>query len=162
MFGLLRRQFGSRICTPLPSWLNLSHCMQESPNSFVNTFYGGHVCLILFLYLLHLALLRRPRNLMVRVGIFGLAVFLSIPFLYYVSQEWNSRFLVSTLAIYIGEPVMFLTIPALSFFVDSYSRTKSWPLYLLVWRWIGEVVILLPLWVMGCSWAMLCMQWYWI
>src|ERR1017187_179134 len=125
--------------------------MREFLKNFVDSFYGGHGCLIPFFYLLPLALLRRPRSLMVRVGVFGLVVFLSVPFLYYVSQQWNSRFMTTTLAIYIGEPVTFLTIPALSFFVDSYSRTKNWPLHLLVGRWVCEILVLLPIWVIACS-----------
>lgn len=68
----------------------------------------------------------------------------------------------SRLAIYIGEPVTFLTVPVASFFVDVFSRARDWPLYFLVPRWIGEALILLPLWAFGCAWGMLYLEWYWI
>ena len=92
-----------------------------------------------------------PINRAVAAIPFVAAIFILTLYVHHTSEDWDNPN-VATIAVYVGEPMMLLFIPAVAFAVDSFldrrRRFKSW-----IWR-IPLELLAYPVWML--FWVLHC------
>lgn len=124
----------------------------------MNTFalYATDFGLIAALYGLKALLFRFVRSPGLLFGCFFLGVALAVPVTWLISPDWNNEY-VRRIAIWVGDPVAFLSIPCVSFLVDFFRGRrdmKGWPI-----RVPAEVFVAVPAWTLCWILIMVSLGW---
>jgi hypothetical protein len=114
------------------------------------------------LYVLKAILQFRHVGFRVAIIVFVSAVLVSVPLLYWFDPNWGSRFIIDYKAIYVGGPLCFLTIPVVSFALDRTTIMRRWPRHFIVARWLGEIIVVFPMWEMLCFYIIGSFGWFWV
>jgi len=100
--------------------------------------------LYFFLYSLKCLIMRRVAGRTRAVTLYCMVLILSVAFVYLVMVEWDNHS-ETALGHWIGAPVSFLTVPAVTFFIDLFSK-KNKDVRACVLRSSFEVIVLVPIW----------------
>lgn len=118
----------------------------------------GNAVLILCLYILKWKLIRSIPNKTQTCVVFSCAVAICSVLTWVLSADWHNRH-VDHIAIHIGDPVAFLTIPIISFILDLNQRQMNG----LNPRWIVELILLVPIWFYAwIFFELVVLNWFWI
>lgn len=115
---------------------------------------------IVALYITKILLRRFCTSLKTRVLGFLVAVICCTLVTYILSwPDWHNPQRSSSLAIWLGGPVLILCVPIASFAIDQLKSETPSRRYI---RWIVEIVIVCPLWAAIFGILEIMLGWYWI
>ncbi len=112
-------------------------------------FHAGTAFLVLSLYAVKEAALQFAGRTGLAGSMFAAAVFLCVPITWVLSPDWDNEFVLPA-GVYVGCPIMVLTVPTASFAFDLPRRASD---RLGEWRWRIplEVFVGIPAW--ACCWG---------
>lgn len=122
---------------------------------------AGSVGLILFLYTVKAVTLRHVRGVAMAGISFAIATVLCVPVTWLLSPDWDNQH-VLRIEIYVGNPMITLAIPCISFLIElirrSVGRAGGW-----LWRVPLEIFIAVPAWLYcWVYFELLVLGWIWI
>ena len=112
-------------------------------------FCAAGTLLILSLYAIKLALFRSAQSWSRITAYFAAALLLAIPITWLISPDWKNQD-VSRYSIWIGTPLLVLTVPFLSFLYDCFRDGRS--VRQLVIRPLIEIFVIIPIWAFIWLW----------
>jgi len=122
---------------------------------------GGILVIVVVLYAIKPLLLRQCRSSWLRLMAFGTLSVSAIPLIHRLSTDWDNP-CVSHLSPLIGDPVIVLTVPFISFLIDAWRPDKT---FFPHWKWRTplEIMVVLPVWAaLWIAVELLILGWVWI
>ena len=114
--------------------------------------------LLFVLYAAKMLIVQTVSRKLIACAVFLLLAFLAVIYIYKHLSEWNNEDeYVRPIVHWIGEPIMVLFIPTVSFYYDTFVQT-SHQMCRLVLRFIGEIMLFYP-WSIIWVYIMLMLSW---